>query len=241
VAANPFEDPRVAALYDVFDNDRSDLQPYLQLADELNAESVLDLGCGTGTLAIAFAERGLDVTAVDPAAAMLAVAQAKPGADRVRWAQGDGGSLPAVEVDLATMTGNAAQAIVERDAWHGTLRGVHGVLRRGGAFVFETRNPEARAWEQWTRAASYCTVDVEGRGTLESWDEVTETAGELVTFRSTILFPDGDALMTESTLRFRTRSEVVDDLVECGYAVSDVREAPDRPGRELVFIARREG
>jgi ubiquinone/menaquinone biosynthesis C-methylase UbiE len=89
VAANPFEDPRVAALYDLFDSDRSDLLAYLAIADELGSASALDLGCGTGTFAIALAERGLDVTAVDPAAPMLDVARAKPGSDRVRWVHGD--------------------------------------------------------------------------------------------------------------------------------------------------------
>ena len=42
-----------------------------------------------------------------------------------------------------------------------------------------------------------------------------------------------------STLRFRTRAEVEASLVAAGFAVADVRDAPDRPGRELVFLARR--
>jgi hypothetical protein len=29
------------------------------------------------------------------------------------------------------------------------------------------------------------------------------------------------------------------DLIEHGYVVDDVRVAPDRPGREFVFVARR--
>ena len=45
--------------------------------------------------------------------------------------------------------------------------------------------------------------------------------------------------MSDSTLRFRERDEVVATLVANGYVVEDVRDAPDRPGRELVFFARR--
>lgn len=38
---------------------------------------------------------------------------------------------------------------------------------------------------------------------------------------------------------FRSRDEVESSLVTQGYRVLDVRQAPDRPGREFVFIAER--
>ncbi|MEJ7707652.1 MAG: hypothetical protein WKF82_10520 [Nocardioidaceae bacterium] len=46
-------------------------------------------------------------------------------------------------------------------------------------------------------------------------------------------------LTSDSTLRFRERDEVEATLVAHGYAVDEVRDAPDRPGREFVFFARR--
>ena len=46
-----FEDPRLAAVYDPLDPDRSDLDVYVAIAQELGARSVLDVGCGTGTFA----------------------------------------------------------------------------------------------------------------------------------------------------------------------------------------------
>jgi hypothetical protein len=61
----------------------------------------------------------------------------------------------------------------------------------------------------------------------------------LVTFRWTFVFPDGDVLTSDSTLRFRDRDEVYADLTTHSYVVDEVRDAPDRPGRELVFVARR--
>jgi hypothetical protein len=48
-------------------------------------------------------------------------------------------------------------------------------------------------------------------------------------------------LTSHSTLRFRSRDEVVASLAAAGYLVDEVRQARDRPGRELVFIARRAG
>lgn len=51
---------------------------------------------------------------------------------------------------------------------------------------------------------------------------------------------DGETLTSDSTLRFRERKEAEADLRTAGFAVREVRDAPDRPGRRiLVFIARR--
>lgn len=242
MADNVFEHPRLAAIYDVLEADRSDLDVYVGIAEELGAKRVLDVGCGTGTFAVLLAERGFEVTGVDPALASLDVARAKPGGARVRWIHGDATSLPRLQVDLATMTGNVAQAIVERADWEATLSGVYDALRPGGYLVFETRDPAYRAWRGWNRAASYSVTEIDGIGAVESWHEVTDVNGSLVSFRSTTVFAsDGELLTSDSTLRFRGRDEVQTDLVAHGYVIDDVRGAPDRPGREFVFFARRPG
>lgn len=64
--------------------------------------------------------------------------------------------------------------------------------------------------------------------------------GPLVTFRWTYVFAaDGQVLTSDSTLRFRERQEVEADLAAEGFEVVEVRDAPDRPGKEFVFVARR--
>jgi SAM-dependent methyltransferase len=242
MADNFFEHPRLAAIYDALDPDRSDLDVYLSSAEDLGARRVLDVGCGTGTFAILLADRGIEVTGVDPALASLEVARAKPGGDRVRWIHGDATSLPRLRVELATMTGNVAQAIVEHADWEATLGGIYTALSPGGYLIFETRDPAYRAWQDWNRAASYGVTEIDGIGVVESWHELTDVNGSLVSFRSTTVFvSDGEVLTSESTLRFRERDEVQADLVTHGYVVDDVRGAPDRPGREFVFVASRPG
>jgi SAM-dependent methyltransferase len=235
-----FEHPRLAAIYDALDPDRDDLGVYASLAAELGARRVLDVGCGTGTFALLLADQGVSVIGVDPAAGSLRVARAKPGAERVRWVHGDATALAPLQVDLATMTGNVAQAIVDPPDWHATLRAVHEALRPGGHLVFETRDPRVRGWEGWTRTASYRSTEIAGVGRVETWVGLTDVDLPLVSFRSTFVFGgDGEVLVSDSTLRFRDRLETEADLVEHGYLLEDVREAPDRPGRELVFVARR--
>jgi SAM-dependent methyltransferase len=240
VADAIFEDPRLARVYDPLDPDRSDLDVYVELVDELRARSVLDIGCGTGTFACLLAQRGIDVTAVDPALAILDVARSKPGAAAVRWLHGDATSLPALRVDAAFMTANVAQVFVSDHDWAATLGGTRDALRPGGVFVFETRDPQRRAWEQWTPELTRTIVDVPGVGVVESWEEVTEVSGDVVTFRSMTAFRRDDLVIESiSTLRFRDRLQVEASLVQEGFQLSEVRDAPDRPGRELVFLARR--
>ncbi|MEV6662906.1 class I SAM-dependent methyltransferase [Streptomyces nigra] len=235
-----FADPRLAALYDPLDSDRSDLDVYVGIAEEFGARCVLDIGCGTGVFALLLADRGVEVVGVDPAGASLDVARGKPGADRVRWIHGDATELPPLTVDLVTMTANVAQAILDPGDWRGTLRGAREALRPGGRLVFETRDPARRAWEEWTRERSWRVTEVPGGGAVETWFELVDVRLPLVSFRSNFVFgADGAVLTSESTLRFRERGEVEADLLAEGFVVDEVRDAPDRPGREFVFVARR--
>jgi hypothetical protein len=106
--------------------------------------------------------------------------------------------------------------------------------------VFETRIPARRAWEEWNREATYAVTNVPGVGAVEHWVDLLDVSGPLVTFRWTYGFTaDGQVLTSDSTLRFRERQEVEAELVAQGLVVEDVRDAPDRPGREFVFVARR--
>jgi SAM-dependent methyltransferase len=237
-----FAERRLAELYDPLDPDRGDLDVYAAMAAELGARSVLDIGCGTGTFACLLARRGFIVTAVDPAQASLEIARAKPGADRVWWVHGDATNLPPLRVDLVTMTANVAQVFLTDTEWAAALRAAHAALRPGGRLVFETRDPAAKAWLEWTRERTYQRTVIPGVGAVQTWEDLLEVRGELVSFRSTNVFEsDGAVLTSDSTLRFRSRDELATSLAGAGYVVDEVRQAPDRPGRELVFVARRAG
>jgi SAM-dependent methyltransferase len=240
VADAIFEERRLAEVYDPLDPDRSDLDAYLALAGEFGAGSVLDAGCGTGTFACLLARRGAEVIAIDPAAASLEVARRKPGADRVRWLRADAESLPPLQVDLATMTGNVAQVFLTDRKWAATLRAVHDALRPGGRLVFESRDPGNQAWLEWNRQRTYRRVVIPDAGPVQTWTDLTEVKGDLVSFRMTFVFESDRVMLTsDSTLRFRSRGELTNSLAAASLVVDEVRDAPDRPGRELVFIARR--
>src|SRR6478736_338124 len=213
-----FEERRLARIYDDLDPDRTDLGAYVQLVDELAARSVLE------------------------------VARSKPGADRVRWLHADAADLLTivsddwVGVDLVTMTANVAQVFLTDSEWASVLHAGWNALRPGGHLVFETRDPRRQAWLEWTRERSQRQTAIPDVGVVETWVELTEQNGPLVSFRWTFTFQaDGVTMTSDSTLRFRDRAEIEDSLSQKGFDRVEVRDAVDRPGREFVVLARRPG
>lgn len=238
-----FDHPRVAGVYDALDPDRSDLDTYLDLVDEVGAGSVLDVGCGTGTFGCLLAERGIRVLGVDPAGASVDIARTKAGADQVTWVVGIAPDIAADPAhhdrfDLATMTANVAQVFLDDKEWSATLQAIRTCLRPGGRIAFETRVPSDEGWKRWTKDLTHRVVDVDGKGPVEDWVQITDVDGEFVTFESpTIFLTDGERIDSTSTLRFRTQEALTRSLTEAGFTGIEVRDLPYAPGRGWLIIA----
>jgi SAM-dependent methyltransferase len=233
-----FEHPRLVSIYDAFDGQRPDLLHYLSIAKELRAKSVVDIGSGTGCLACLLAKNGFAVTGVEPARESLNYAKSKPYSQSINWVEGDAGNLGELNADLALMTGNVAQVFLTDDSWFETLSSIRRSLRAKGHLVFEVRDPSKMVWLEWTKEKTFRVVDVPGIGIVEAWCALGDVSGQLVSFRWTYRFlSDGQTLISDSTLRFRSKSEIEASLVATGYSVTEVRDAPDRPSMEFVFVA----
>jgi len=231
-----FSNPRLASLYDQLDGNRDDLEAYIAMVDEFGAQSVLDFGCGTGSLLLKLLGRNLKLTGVDPAKASLDIAKKKKDAGDIRWIQGGAEELVNVKADFALMTGNVAQVFLTDEDWLFTLKNINRCLSTSGIVVFETRIPGASAWTEWTREKSEKTTNIYGVGKVTSWLEVTEVSIPFVSFKWHYAFhKDDTVLISESTLRFREKEEIEKTLALSGFELLEVRQAPDRPGKEFVL------
>ncbi|HKW20365.1 MAG TPA: class I SAM-dependent methyltransferase [Ktedonobacterales bacterium] len=240
-----YVDPRLVALYD-HDNPRgADTDFYLRLAATLDARRILDLGCGTGLLTRELAAvEGRVVTGVDPAPAMLAVARRQAGAERVDWIEGDASALGIPNADLVVMTGNVAQVFLDDAEWSATLHAIYVALRPGGYLAFESRNPDAHAWEQWTHDATYERID-SPFGPMERWLELVRVGKDRVRFEGHNIFTaTGEVVVVGSELRFRSQAELTDSLSSVGFTVVQVYGDWDgspmtSASRVMIFVASR--
>lgn len=239
-----YVDPRLVDLYDIDNVRGADTDFYVNLATEINAHRILDLGCGTGMLTRELAVEGREVIGIDPARTMLAYARRQPGAERVQWIEGDASALGTPEADLLIMTGNVAQVFLDDGEWVTTLRNIHTALRPGGYLAFESRNPDARAWEQWNREATYEQIETP-HGPMECWLELVRVGNGRVRFEGHNIFTaTGETLVAGSELRFRSLQELADSLTSAGFTVEHVygdwHKGPlVSTSRIMVFVAHR--
>jgi SAM-dependent methyltransferase len=241
--AEYFADPRPAALYDTLNDGRHDVDFYLALAAELAARTVVDVGCGTGALAVELARQGRSVTGVDPSAGMLGVARGRPGHERVTWLHGDAAALPPAAAELAIMTGHVAQVFLDDAAWERNLSDIHRALAPGGRLAFESRNPAARAWERWNPVDSRRRVEHPALGPVEAWSEVLRTTGDTVTFDEHHVLADGEDLRYTNAIRFPVLDLLTASLAAAGFAVErshgDWDGSPIGPASaEFILVAR---
>jgi SAM-dependent methyltransferase len=116
-------------------------------AEARGVHRVIDVGCGTGQHAIAFAQRGMDVTGVDPSGEMLDRARANAaaaGAD-VTLRQGGFGGLAALGLsgaDALVCTGNALPHVEGLAGLDAALTDFAAVMRPGAVLVLHFLNHE---------------------------------------------------------------------------------------------------
>lgn len=114
----------------------------LRLIGDVSGKRVLDLGCGDGQAAVAFARKGATSIAVDASVRMLDRARtlAENAAVRVEWHQGDVADLAFLRAESVDIV-FSAYSLGEVGDLHRVFRQVHRVLKNRGAFVFSYEHP----------------------------------------------------------------------------------------------------
>jgi len=146
---NGYFDERVAAKYDedvseLFDHDV--LEPVIDFLAELAGSGrALELGIGTGRIALPLAQRGVEVHGIDLSGSMVAKLRAKPGGDDIGVTIGD---FATTKVDrsfaLAYVVFNTIMNLTTQEAQVACFSNVAAHLEPGGCFVVEVMIPELR-------------------------------------------------------------------------------------------------
>ncbi len=150
----------IADVYDEWYATRGDIDGAVTAIARLTStvdgdRPVLELGVGSGRLALPLAARGVDVWGIDASDAMVERLRSKPGGDQVPVAIGDMAALDLSAVpggDTATfavvfVADNTFFNLTTADAQAACLERARSVLAPGGCFVVEAFVPAADAPE----------------------------------------------------------------------------------------------
>jgi SAM-dependent methyltransferase len=139
----------VAARYDQSVADLSGpdvVDPAADFLAELAGDGqALELGIGTGRIALPLARRGVPVHGIDVSRAMVARLRDKPGGDTVGVTIGDFATTAvAGSFSLAYLVFNTIMNLTAQDAQVACFRNAAAHLQPGGCFVIEVMVPELR-------------------------------------------------------------------------------------------------
>lgn len=143
--------------------------PFWQRLAAAQDRAVLELGCGTGRIAVPVARAGVDLVGIDRSVEMLERARQRlrrarlPG--RARLVRGDIRSLPFRSrpgFGLVMAPYGILQSLTHERDLRATLESVARVLRRGGLFGIDLV-PDLPRWSEYTRRTSL--AGTLGRGT----------------------------------------------------------------------------
>ena len=153
----------VAGVYDKWyqDYDPAAISILAELARDGRA---LELGIGTGRLALPLAARGVEVYGIDAAPAMVAQLRAKPGGDRVEVTIGDFADVDVPgEFALIYIAFNTFFALLTQETQVRCFRNVAAHLVAGGCFLIEAFVPDIKRFdgEQTNRATTVTTEHIE--------------------------------------------------------------------------------
>lgn len=192
-----------AAVYDRSGQMRFSVLMDLYLRDIVRAHAqtgrrMLDLGCGTGTLALLMAERGWSVVGIDRSPAMLAAAERKRLMEKelpnVRFERGDlrvpyfGSGF-----DLVTCCYDTLNYLLEAAELAAAFAGVYHALAPGGLFCFDLatdtflrgywQRVELEEHTGYAQVMQSCYDQASGRSTLVLTGFIAEGRGCFRRFR----------------------------------------------------------
>jgi SAM-dependent methyltransferase len=249
-AAGPYE--KYAEIYDRVGGDEFGLRLLRLLTSTLSKYNCrpragLDLACGTGTVALALARRGMSVTGLDISPEMLAQARLKAEQEphlQVAFVEGDMRQfvLPA-PVQLVTCFFDAMNYILYDEELLKTFQCTAACLDEGGLFVFDLNSVHALS-EFWGD-----NVYTEDFGdVLYIWQNEYDPVRRTGTLTATFFVQRGELFERFSEVHVERGYPIVEVtrfLEQAGFRVLEVIRPNGRPAQETdsrhVYVARKVG
>ena len=215
----------LARVYDGFferDYDEKILRRYRRILTDADAIGgrILDMGCGTGRLAIAFAKGGATVCGVDPDEAMLACAKEKGIGLPIEWVCG---TLPQIDgtdyFDAITAGLDVVNHITEQEVLQESFCAAHRLLTKGGCLVFDV-NTEKKFREVYGQNAYVFRA----LGAFAAWENDYDEDEEICRFTVDVFTQDGE--------RYKRNTDIIFERL---YRDMDLRRMLKAAGFRMVL------
>jgi SAM-dependent methyltransferase len=197
---------RVAGIYDELHEWHLDTGSSVDALTEFAGEGpVLELGVGTGRVAIPLAERGLEVHGIDASQAMVSRMREKPGGERIAVAMGDFAEVkaPAGPYSLIFVVFNTLFALQSQDEQVRCFQGVAEALAEGGRFVVEAFVPDPSRFDRGQRVEA-----LRAESDLVALEAaIHDPVGQRVAFQH-VLVEDGEVRTYPGSIRYAWPSEL---------------------------------
>lgn len=209
----------IAFVYDQLNQWGKDDDFFMELLESTQSKTIADLGCGTGRVTVEMAKAGYDVAAIDPDKEAIHYAKQKEYAHDVTWIVGDSADLKPEAYDAVIMTANVAQVFITDKSWQTVVQDAYFALKPGGHFIFDTRNPKAKAWEEWEKDNTVDKIQDQNTGdTLILWDEYEGLNGPVFTFYEKVKNEKTNKIIEDKVqLIFRSYEELSESLYFAGF------------------------
>lgn len=224
---------------------------------QVTPHTIVDLGCGTGSISLPLAQDGLHVTGIDISANMLAVAQDKSDQLRKQALLSKGGTIQWLEQDMrewelpervecVVSFCDCLNYLTEEDDVVLALKRTYAGLTDGGLFIFDVHAPQQLVGYAESQPFVMDEEDIAYIWTCEYDEQRMEIEHHLSIFDRQL--GNGNDLYRRieeiHVQRAYTREWIEAQLVDCGFEVVSVSadftfNGPVDDSERLFFVARR--